>query len=131
VAGADLYVEVQSRTIVSVDREQAIARMERFRPLSRDRFFDSAGLITSPPPHSAVAGNPQTAGRDSAAKPSVPQSRPTQQAPIPPPPITNADVVELVRARISDEVIIAKIRLSQVNFDTSTSALIALKCAEV
>ena len=43
------------------------------------------------------------------------------------PVLTNESVIELVRANISDAVIIAKIRSSNVNFDTSNDALILLK----
>jgi hypothetical protein len=45
------------------------------------------------------------------------------------PEMTNADVIELVRAKMSDSVILAKIKSSRTKFDTSTKALIALKQA--
>jgi len=41
--------------------------------------------------------------------------------------LTNQSVVEMVKAGLSERVIIAKIRTSPTNFDTSTDALIALK----
>src|SRR5262249_32426533 len=50
---------------------------------------------------------------------------------IPQQPLTNVDIIKLVSARLSDEVIIAKLRSSQVNFDTSTAGLIMLKQAKV
>ena len=42
-------------------------------------------------------------------------------------PLTNADVIKLVRAGLSTETIVAKIDHSAVRFDTSTDALVALK----
>lgn len=41
--------------------------------------------------------------------------------------LTNQSVVEMVKAGLAERVIIAKIRTSPTNFDTSTDALIALK----
>ncbi len=41
--------------------------------------------------------------------------------------LTNQSVVEMVKAGLSERVIIAKIRTSPTNFDTQTDALIALK----
>ena len=41
--------------------------------------------------------------------------------------LTNQSVVEMVKAGLSERVIIAKIRNSPTNFDTQTDALIALK----
>src|SRR5947208_16604454 len=41
--------------------------------------------------------------------------------------LTNQSVVEMVKAGLSERVIIAKIRTSPTNFDTRTDALIALK----
>lgn len=45
--------------------------------------------------------------------------------------LTNYDVIELVRADLSEEVILSKIAASPVDFDTSTDAIIALKEAGV
>jgi hypothetical protein len=41
--------------------------------------------------------------------------------------MTNADIVDLVRARMPDAVILAKIKASKTKFDSSPKALIALK----
>jgi hypothetical protein len=45
--------------------------------------------------------------------------------------MTNRDVIRLVRAKISDDIIMAKIRQSKTRFDTSTEGLVALKEAGV
>ena len=45
--------------------------------------------------------------------------------------LTNAAVVEMVKSGLSPDIVIAKIRSSSVNFDTSTSALKVLKEAGV
>ncbi|HVT56857.1 MAG TPA: hypothetical protein VHR45_00515 [Thermoanaerobaculia bacterium] len=44
-------------------------------------------------------------------------------------PLTNQDVITMIQAGISPEVIIEKIKMSKTNFDTSTDALVALKSA--
>lgn len=44
-------------------------------------------------------------------------------------PLTNANIVELIKAGISEDVILAKIKSSKANFDTSSNALIELKKA--
>jgi len=41
--------------------------------------------------------------------------------------LTNQSIVEMVRAGLSERIIVAKIQSSQTNFDTRTEALIALK----
>lgn len=45
--------------------------------------------------------------------------------------LTNSVVIEMVKSGLSSEIVIAKIRSSSVNFDTSTQALKVLKEAEV
>ena len=45
--------------------------------------------------------------------------------------MTNRSVIRLVQAKISDDIIIAKIKKSKTNFDTSDDALVALKHAGV
>lgn len=49
------------------------------------------------------------------------------QAQIPEKPLTNAQVVEMVKANLSTEVIIAKIQVSRCHFDTNPSVLNELK----
>lgn len=46
-------------------------------------------------------------------------------------PLTNADVVKLVRAGLGDEVVIAKIRQAEASFELGTEALLSLKAAGV
>ena len=43
------------------------------------------------------------------------------------PPLTNDDVIKMVRAKLPDAVVVAKIRSSPCKFDTSTDTLIKLK----
>jgi len=45
--------------------------------------------------------------------------------------LTNADIVRMVEAKLPDSVIIAKIRSSKANFDTTTDGLIKLKASGV
>ena len=56
---------------------------------------------------------------------------PTPPAPSSTAPLTNTDVLELVKAQLPADVIIAKIQASPCNFDTSPSALKDLKAAAV
>ena len=46
-------------------------------------------------------------------------------------PLTNADVVRLVRAGLSEQLIVTKINAAETAFDTSTDALVALAEAKV
>jgi hypothetical protein len=46
-------------------------------------------------------------------------------------PMTNRDVIRLVEAKVSDDLIIAKIKKSRTKFDTSTDGLVTLKKAGV
>ena len=45
------------------------------------------------------------------------------------PAMTNRDVIRLLQAKLSDDIIIAKIKSSKTNFDTSVDALVALRTA--
>lgn len=65
-----------------------------------------------------AAGNPKT-------------SRVQQQAQITSAPMSNKDVVELVKTGLSTDIITAKIKASTTHFDTSTVALQELKIAGV
>jgi hypothetical protein len=56
---------------------------------------------------------------------------PTPPAPSSTAPLTNKDVLELVKAQLPADVIVAKIQASPCNFDTSPSALKDLKAAAV
>src|SRR5438128_1027073 len=46
-------------------------------------------------------------------------------------PLSNRDIVAMVKAGLAQDVLIAKIKNSICNFDTSTDALITLKAANV
>ena len=47
------------------------------------------------------------------------------------PPLTNKDVLDMMRAGLAADIIVAKIKSSQTNFDTSPGALAELKAANV
>ncbi|HWQ32789.1 MAG TPA: hypothetical protein VNQ79_08035 [Blastocatellia bacterium] len=57
--------------------------------------------------------------------PARPQTKPKPAA------LTNQDVIKLAQAKLSDDLIIAKIRQSKTNFDLSTDGLLQLKNAGV
>jgi hypothetical protein len=83
----------------------------------------------------APQATPQSAQQPTPAKPtnpkpSAPQAGTRPAAPAAP-AMTNRDVIQLVAAKIPDEVIIAKINKSKTRFDTSTQGLVALKQAGV
>jgi hypothetical protein len=46
-------------------------------------------------------------------------------------PLTNKDVVEMMKAGLAPEIVVAKIKSSETNFDTSPAALAELKAANV
>jgi hypothetical protein len=71
---------------------------------------------------------PKTSQQTATPKASVPLAG---TKPVAPAAMTNRDVIQLVRAKISDDVIIAKINQSKTRFDTSTQGLVALKQAGV
>lgn len=80
---------------------------------------------------------PQAAAQQSAPSgttqsPGAPKPAATKPVAKPAPAtMTNRDVIALVKAKISDDIIIAKIRQSKTRFDTSTDGLVALKQAGV
>ena len=71
-------------------------------------------LPQSAPPPPAVAK--KTAAKSTAAVPA---------------PLMNKDIIRLVQAKISDDLIVSKIRTSKTKFDTSVDGLIALREAGV
>ena len=68
---------------------------------------------------------PQPAIKKTPAKTATKSAAPTDAA------LTNRDVIRLVQAKISEDLIVAKIRQSKTRFDTSVDALVALKAAGV
>ena len=71
-------------------------------------------------------------GGNLAAKRAAARATPTPSgSPVPQEVVTNADIVKLVSARLSDAVIIAKIKASKCTFDITTDALISMKEAGV
>ena len=82
----------------------------------------------------AAAARPQDAAKivqPSEAVASVAQSGRPAQAPQSARPLTNADVLKMVEARLAPEVIVEKIKGSPCDFDTSPEALRGLKEAGV
>jgi hypothetical protein len=82
------------------------------------------------------AGAQQAASSRTAQQSGTPPAAskaPTPRAAAKPatPVMTNRDVIRLVKAKISDDIIINKIKHSKTHFDTSTEGLVALKEAGV
>ena len=57
------------------------------------------------------------------------QKRSTNQSAAKPALLTNQDVIKLTQAKISEDIIIAKIQQSKTRFDTSVEALVTLQKA--
>src|SRR6202043_3559771 len=85
------------------------------------------GPKTPPPPRPP----PQPAGQQSAPKTGTGTGATTRTAPSAPHVMNNQDVVQMVRAKISDDIVIAKIKQSKTKFDTSVQGLVTLKQAGV
>jgi hypothetical protein len=85
------------------------------------------------PPASPQATQQPAPAKPPAAKPAAPQAKPRTAAPSTTGAavMTNRDIIQLVGAKVSDDIIIAKIKQSKTRFDTSTSGIIALKQAGV
>ncbi len=60
------------------------------------------------------------------AAPAAPKAAPKAATPA---AMTNRDVIRLLQAKLSDDIIIAKIKQSKTNFDTSVDGLVALRTA--
>ena len=88
-------------------------------------------LLLLPAFHPAAAALPQDAAK--IVQPSAPpQQQQAQTArPAPQSPLTNADVLKMVEARLAPEVVVEKIKASPCDFDTSPEALRGLKGAGV
>jgi hypothetical protein len=91
----------------------------------------AAGQPASPQAATQQSTTSSTSQQSSAPKAAAPKAA-TQTGVKPAAPgMTNRDVIQLVQAKISDDVIITKIRQSKTRFDTSTQGLVALKQAGV
>jgi hypothetical protein len=75
---------------------------------------------------------PQAAQPAQSTPPAATAPRaPVHKAATAPAAMTNQDVIRLVKAKVTDEIIIAKIKQSKTKFDTSVGGLVALKQAGV
>jgi hypothetical protein len=74
------------------------------------QLLSQTSVSQSPPPKSSP---PKTAAPKAAA----------------PAPMTNRDVIRLLQAKISEDIIISKIKQSKTRFDTSVDGLVALRTA--
>ncbi|HWZ56189.1 MAG TPA: hypothetical protein VNZ63_08975 [Verrucomicrobiae bacterium] len=84
--------------------------------------------IAAHPPAFPQAATQQSAPSSAAQSPSAPKPATTKPVAKPvPAAMTNRDVIALVKAKISDDIIITKIKQSKTRFDTSTDGLVALK----
>ena len=83
------------------------------------------GLLAQQATQPAQTGAPPKTAP--AASPKSPPSKTTAA----PAPMTNQDVIRLVKANISEDLIIAKIKQSKTKFDVSVDGLVALKGAGV
>lgn len=91
--------------------------------------FHTLAVITISMYGSAAGVQPQTAPAPRAAPQS---SRPATTHPTPPAPMTNADVVRMVKAGLADAIVIAAIRgATTTNFRLDADSLIALKTSAV
>lgn len=79
-------------------------------------------FLLTPTPLLFKSASAQKQGRSAG------QSRRPAQKPA---PMTNRDVIKLAQAKVSDEIIIAKIRQLQTSFDLSTDGIVRLKTAGV
>jgi hypothetical protein len=91
----------------------------------------AAGQPASPQAATQQSTTSSTSQQSSAPKTAAPKAATQTGAKPAAPGMTNRDVIQLVNAKISDDVIIAKIRQSKTRFDTSTQGLVALKQAGV
>jgi hypothetical protein len=73
---------------------------------------------------------PPQSGTPSKTPPATPQKSPAAKS-FAPAPMSNQDVIRLVKAKVSEDLIAAKIRQSKTRFDVSVDGLVALKEAGV
>jgi hypothetical protein len=84
-----------------------------------------AAILAGQSAQPAQSGTPSKTP-PAAAKKSPPVKPATATA-----PMTNQDVIKLVKAKIAEDLIIAKIKQSKTKFDVSVDGLVALKDAGV
>jgi len=94
-------------------------------------FQTAAGQPASPQAATQQSTTSNAAQQSGAPKAAAPKAATQTGAKPAAPGMTNRDVIQLVQAKISDDVIITKIRQSKTRFDTSTQGLVALKQAGV
>jgi hypothetical protein len=70
------------------------------------------------------AAQPAQSGTPAKTLPAAPKKSSPAKPPAPA-PMTNQDVIKLVKAKISEDLIIAKIRQSKTKFDVSVDGLVA------
>jgi hypothetical protein len=86
----------------------------------------SAAVLTG-----LLAQQPTQTGTPPKTAPAASQKSSPSKTAAAPAPMTNQDVIRLVKAKISEDLIIAKIRQSKTKFDVSVDGLVALKEAGV
>ena len=91
----------------------------------------AAGQPASPQAAAQQSTTSNTSQQSGAPKAAAPKAATQAGAKPAAPGMTNRDVIQLVKAKISDDVIITKIKQSKTRFDTSTQGLVALKEAGV
>ena len=91
----------------------------------------AAGQPASPQSAAQQSTTSNTSQQSGAPKAAAPKAATQAGAKPAAPGMTNRDVIQLVKAKISDDVIITKIKQSKTRFDTSTQGLVALKEAGV
>ena len=91
----------------------------------------AVGQPASPQSAAQQSTTSNTSQQSGAPKAAAPKAATQTGAKPAAPGMTNRDVIQLVKAKISDDVIITKIKQSKTRFDTSTQGLVALKEAGV
>ena len=114
---------------------------KRTVPSSDEALAKIAEVLTIQPADNAAESAPAPSDAAPAAVPAPPPPSEAAPAPLPVPPppgdaapaahapevLVNADVVKMAKAGLDDSIIIAKIKLSTCQFDTSPDSLISLK----
>jgi hypothetical protein len=96
-------------------------------------FITNLPMVAAPPQTStppSSASKPASSSTAQAA-PKTGTGTTTHAPPTGPRAMTDRDVIQMVQAKISDDIVIAKIQQSKTRFDTSVQGLVALKQAGV